>query len=531
LDENGERTPLTRDHINLVVEHLMEKLDVPEAHMERSVYFIQICRPKPKKKQNQPYAEETEEEEDHKYPDPPLLNSFYLKDLASAKSLFREEGKEPGAALRLYLGDTEPEKEVDILKEPEELKTLLSVGSYHDMNYTEEGYDKVFVPQTPLERWPTPGGHSLILLQQAAVNAGIHELRNEGLMGVNGPPGTGKTTLLKDMVASVLVDRAKAMVNFDDPEGAFTHKGKIATGQSFIHVYDVDAALKGFEMIVASSNNKAVENITKELPLMESVNQSLDLPQYFKTTSDALSQKKGETWGLIAAAMGSRKNQTAFNDVFWHGNVGLKNYLKAAASSQEFWYEETCKKTRKTTKKIPQIILDQPPPRSKKEALERWEKARQKFNSALETVTFLYETLEKGEYADFYLISNIECLQACIDSQEELESYMIILEEEILQTQLEIEAFKHEISSYQEKLKRHKDAAPNLMERFFGSECKVLKEEQKLCVRKCNEAESQLLVLSVKLGGKKRKHQREARELADVRESLAKFREDIERAK
>jgi hypothetical protein len=316
LDENGERTPITRDHINLVVEHLREKLDVPETHMERSVYFIQICRPKPKKKQNQPYAEETEEGEDHKYPDPPLLNSFYLKDLASAKSLFREEGKEPGAALRLYLGDTAPEKEVDILKEPEELKTLLSVGSYHDMNYTEEGYDKVFVPQTPLGRWPTPGGHSLILLQQAAVNTGIHELRNEGLMGVNGPPGTGKTTLLKDMVASVLVDRAKAMVNFDDPEGAFTHKGKIATGQSFIHVYDVDAALKGFEMIVASSNNKAVENITKELPLMESVNQSLDLPQYFKTTSDALSQKKGETWGLIAAAMGSRKNQTAFNDVF-----------------------------------------------------------------------------------------------------------------------------------------------------------------------------------------------------------------------
>jgi hypothetical protein len=143
----------------------------------------------------------------------------------------------------------------------------------------------------------------------------------------------------------------------------------------------------------------------------------------------------------------------------------------------------------------------------------------------------LYETLEKGEYADFYLISNIECLQACIDSQEELESYMIILEEEILQTQLGIEAFKHEISSYQAKLKRHKDAAPNLMERFFGSECKVLKEEQKLCVRKCNEAESQLLVLNVKLEDKKRKHQREARELADVRGSLAKFREDIERAK
>jgi hypothetical protein len=63
--------------------------------------------------------------------------------------------------------------------------------------------------------------------------------------------------------------------------------------------------------------------------------------------------------------------------------VGLKNYLKASASSQEVWYEETCKKTRKTTKKIPQIILDQPPPGSKTEALERWEEARQKFNRPL----------------------------------------------------------------------------------------------------------------------------------------------------
>jgi hypothetical protein len=39
---------------------------------------------------------------------------------------------------------------------------------------------------------------------------------------------------------------------------------KMNFGQAFLHIYRLDERLKGHEILVASSNNKAVENISKE---------------------------------------------------------------------------------------------------------------------------------------------------------------------------------------------------------------------------------------------------------------------------
>jgi len=71
---------------------------------------------------------------------------------------------------------------------------------------------------TPLARWPSPGRYPLVLLQQVAVNLALRETESGGLLGVNGPPGTGKTTLLRDLVAGVATARAEAMAKFEDPE-------------------------------------------------------------------------------------------------------------------------------------------------------------------------------------------------------------------------------------------------------------------------------------------------------------------------
>ena len=67
-------------------------------------------------------------------------------------------------------------------------------------------------------------------------------------------------------------------------------------------------------MLVASSNNKAVENISKELPLVEAIDQTLPPPRYFNTTSDNLADQDGATWGLIAAVLGNSKNRAEFKN-------------------------------------------------------------------------------------------------------------------------------------------------------------------------------------------------------------------------
>ncbi|MGO7719154.1 hypothetical protein, partial [Rhizobium johnstonii] len=53
--------------------------------------------------------------------------------------------------------------------------------------------------------------------------------------------------------------------------------------------------------MVASSNNKAVENVSAELPVIEAVADGLADPGYFKSVSYNVLGL--ETWGMVAARL------------------------------------------------------------------------------------------------------------------------------------------------------------------------------------------------------------------------------------
>ncbi len=291
-------------------------------------------------------------------PDLDILNSFFLDDLQRAKHSI--EVGSPNKALCAYLGVTKPKNQFDLLKEKAHIERSLQPKNM------------------PLGRWPSKGRHSLVLLQQVSVNLAMQELKDGGVFSVNGPPGTGKTTLLRDVVASVLVDRAVALHAFENTDDAFEHAGKMKLGSAFVHLYRLHESLRGHEIVVASSNNKAVENISKELPLREQIADDLEGLNYFKTISNALSDGEDGTWGNIAAVLGNSNNRYNFTKkAWWDENSGLKNYFHSITGQLDLGIDDNGDEI------IPKIVDECDPPANPEDANRRWKKARQRFSEAV----------------------------------------------------------------------------------------------------------------------------------------------------
>ena len=317
-------------------------------------------------------------------PEVALLNSFYLGDLARAAKLVSQN--QAGTALARYLGAQRVEHSPNMLGERSLIEGLVAPAL------------------TPATRWPAPGGHPLVTLQQAAVNAARSELSpgKEGIVAVNGPPGTGKTTLLRDIVAGCVLDRAKAMAAFDDPLAAFKTTGqKVAAGdRAFLHLYSLDDSLKGHEVVVASSNNKAVENVSRELPALKAVGRDV---RYFRTVSDRLMARKTDegqyvagdpTWGLIAAVLGNALNRGAFQQaLWWDDDRSLRLYLKAAKGNSVV-REVMDDAGRVIRREIPSIIETEAPP-DPEQAKVNWRRARAAFKAQLQDVEQELAALEE----------------------------------------------------------------------------------------------------------------------------------------
>ncbi len=434
--DDADRTqPLTRAGLMSAYEDLIAKLGLPVDWIEPPEFAIRSYT----------YYK------DPNPPEPILLNSFFLTDLAFAKELFLN--KKAPRNLRRYLGHERPKEPKDLIRDEDALEEAVS-------------------PQkTPLARWPGPGRPPLVLLQQAAVNIAFSETTANGLIGINGPPGTGKTTLLRDLVAGVVTERAQEMATYADPETAFdTTNLKLRVGQGWIHLYELDKSLRGFEIVVASSNNKAVENISSELPGIGAIADDASQLRYFQTVSNSLHQR--ETWGLIAAVLGNAQNRSRFKQLFWwDDDKGLNSYLRLVAGSLPM-NQDT---------EPPTILLAEDPPTTRTEALKRWQIARERFRKALEQSREWQRRLEILRH-DVVAIPRLAKTEEAAARQYSEAARQV---NRLLQQHYEL---TREIKSASEELRVHASAKPGFWARLFRTRP----------ARAWNEIQSALLELEQK---------------------------------
>lgn len=226
----------------------------------------------------QRYAtEETKAEDNERYSASVLSHSFFSGDLLMVSHAVSNEAFGSSvmqeALLNYICGPyAEAHPELEWYNTTERIDILNWKGT-NVSDQTDFLCNCFNVTNAPLGKWPSRFRPAL--MQQLAINSSWAPLaENQPIFSVNGPPGTGKTTLLKEIIAGNVVERAYRLAQYTSPDDAFEKKffldgdkpqNGYSKGYNAYYRFK-DDELKNYGILVASCNNSAVENISKELP-------------------------------------------------------------------------------------------------------------------------------------------------------------------------------------------------------------------------------------------------------------------------
>ncbi len=296
----------------------------PEAGLVAILEIKTEKKSKEKRAEKLGNTDECDSAKEQPEPDISILNSFFIQDIERAIDSIKSG--QIGRPLKNFLSPLHADR--------------VNLESTAGLQVTLETLHPACLNRG---RWLSNANRSMTLMQQFAIN-----LMRQGspgvplLFSVNGPPGTGKTTLLQDIFADLIVCRARVLAKLKKPGEAFlpqklhvSFKGKQSRTISVLK-----PGLTGFEIVVASSNNAAVENISGDLPKLEKLGSEWLATEYLKPVAYkvAAQQEDGSfkrledsdrPWGLVSCALGNSKNRRRFKERFC--------YMEVPKNRKAFW--------------------------------------------------------------------------------------------------------------------------------------------------------------------------------------------------
>jgi len=292
-------------------------------------------------------------------------------------------------------------------------KKLIALKKRIDMEHPEPGdedgrkmlgifADILDVKNAPTGKWPSR--FMPALMQQTAVNLAVSENGKNGpVFSVNGPPGTGKTTLLKEIIVHNVIQKALLLSEYQNPDDAF-EECSFSYGEKKNHGYSdyyskyyklKNDKINDYSILVTSCNNTAVENITKELPLEAGITGALfseekdsalfteklqEVSRLFTVKESEVSEtlyrrdaiKNGEykdiyfseyassllehggAWGLISAALGKKSNIHQFYQKVMY-NLDMDFYGSTQSSHRKESYQQARQMFLKQKEKVDEL--------------------------------------------------------------------------------------------------------------------------------------------------------------------------------
>ena len=177
----------------------------------------------------------------------------------------------------------------------------------------------------------------------------INTIEDNDLIAIEGPPGTGKTSLLKEIIANKIVKRADLLLKNWNKNFSEIKRNNSVTYFELEGFNNNDNIVKS--IVVSSKNGEAIENVGTEID--KQIKYMYPVARQYKRTNTVGGKKQKEIQkykGIICLPLGKQDNVQDFKDFLYQKFIPMLEKIQSKKNIEQISnrikenYKNQCKK-------------------------------------------------------------------------------------------------------------------------------------------------------------------------------------------